>query len=316
MDPELIVLALASLATCMTVVGIGMPYLQRDPLSSRLKSVTRRREELSAQQRARLQKRPMIREVHVGMMKKLLERLKLQNLIASNDVRIKLMQAGWRGQAPTVIFGFTRLVVGPIAFAIGAALIVFGVDIEFLQSHANLKFVIVLAALGIGFYFPNVILQNLIQKRQIVLTRAFPDALDLLVICVEAGLGLEAAFTRVAEEMAERSPVVAEEFGLTTAELAFLGDRRQALENLAIRTGLPSVKSLATSLIQAEKYGTPVAVSLRVIAQENRDSRMSRAEEKAASLPAKLTVPMIVFFLPVIFIVILGPAAIQSIRTF
>jgi len=316
MNAEIIILFLAAVATFMTVIGIGMPYLQRDPLTSRLKAVTRRREELSAQQRAKFQKRPMIRESHVSMMRKVLERLKLQNLLASKEIRNKLMQAGWRGQGPVVIFGFTRLMVCPVLFVIGTAFLLFGLDIESLDFRTNVKVLMVIGSLGLGFYFPNLVLQNVIQKRQLEITRAFPDALDLLVICVEAGLSMEAAFNRVAEELVDRAPIIAEEFGLTTAELAFLGDRRQALENLSLRTGLPSVKSLATSLIQAEKYGTPVAVSLRVISQENRDTRLAKAEEKAASLPAKLTVPMIVFFLPVIFIVILGPAIIQSIRTF
>jgi tight adherence protein C len=146
------------------------------------------------------------------------------------------------------------------------------------------------------------------------MTATFPDMLDLLVICVEAGLSIEAAFTRVTEEIADSSPVLAEEIGLTSAELTFLGDRSKAYANLSARTGLPAAKSLATALIQSERYGTPVSVALKVLAQENRDDRMAKAEKKAGALPAQLTVPMIVFFLPVLFLVIIGPAIIQMMK--
>jgi tight adherence protein C len=312
-DPQVVILFLACLATFMTVIAIGWPYLQRDQLSSRLKVVAKRREELSQQQRERVQRRPMLRETHVGAMKAVLEQLKLQNLMGSKNLRSKMMQAGLRGQTPLIIFAFTRL-LAPCAFTVATAIVLF-FDTQF-ELSTNLKMLITVGAAVVGFYLPNLILQNVIQKRQHALIKAFPDALDLLVICVEAGLSIEAAFSRVAEEMAESASIISEEFGLTTAELAFLGDRRQALENLAQRTGAPGTKSLATSLIQAERYGTPLGVSLRVLSQESRDNRMSRAEEKAASLPAKLTVPMIVFFLPVIFFVILGPAIIQVVRTF
>ncbi len=312
-DPQIVILFLASAATFMTVMAIGLPYLQRDHLSSRLKVVAKRREELSQQQRAKVQKRPMLREAHVGAMKKVLEQLKLQNLMGSSTLRIKMLQAGLRGQTPLIIFAFTRLLL-PFVFAIVAGALLFSGSTFDLTP--NVKLLITIGAAVVGFYMPNILLRNIIQKRQQNLIKAFPDALDLLVICVEAGLSIEAAFSRVAEEMAESADIIAEEFGLTTAELAFLGDRRQALDNLAQRTGTAGTKSLATSLIQAERYGTPLGVSLRVLSHESRDTRMARAEEKAASLPAKLTVPMIVFFLPVIFFVILGPAIIQVVRTF
>ncbi|MCH8930401.1 MAG: type II secretion system F family protein [Proteobacteria bacterium] len=168
-----------------------------------------------------------------------------------------------------------------------------------------------IGALPAGYFFPNLMLTSQVQSRQQAFTTSFPDALDLLVICVEAGLSMEAAFHRVTDELAENAPVLAQEFGLTTAELAYLGDRGKALENLALRTGLDTVKSFTTSLIQSEKYGTPLATALRVISQENREKRMAKVEEKAAALGAKMTVPMIAFFLPVIFIVVIGPAVIQ-----
>ena len=162
-----------------------------------------------------------------------------------------------------------------------------------------------------GMHSPNLYLKNKIQRRQLSIKRAFPDALDLLLICVESGMSIEAAFRKVSEEIGTQSVALAEEFTLTTAELSYLPDRRQAYENLAQRTGLEGVKAVCLSLQQSERYGTPLATSLRVLAQENRDMRMSEAEKKAAGLPPKLTVPMIVFFLPVLFVVILGPAAIR-----
>ena len=307
-DPQTIIMVLASGATFMMVAAIALPFIERDPLSSRLSAVAKRREELSQQQRAKTQKQPLLGKRQISTMKIILERLKLENLMGSRSLRIKLSQAGFRGQAPIVVFAFTRLLL-PLVCAIWVAMLLF-VGKKF-ELDLGIKLGITFAAALVGFGLPNVLLNNLIQRRQKQLTLGFPDALDLLVICVEAGLSLEAAFNRATEEMALSAPIVAEEFGLTSAELAFFTDRRMALENFADRTGLPSVKSLVTALIQTEKYGTSLAASLRVLAQENRDARMSRAEEKAASLPAKLTVPMITFFLPVIFIVVLGPSVIQ-----
>jgi len=167
--------------------------------------------------------------------------------------------------------------------------------------------------MAIGYYLPGLYLKNVIQKRQVGMQRAFPDALDLTVICVEAGMSVERSFQRVAEEIAPQSQDLAEEIALTTAELSYLGDRSQAYDNFSKRTGMPQVKALTSSLVQAERYGTPVASALRVLSEESRGERMSMAERKAAALPAKLTVPMIVFFLPVLFVVIIGPAAVQFI---
>ena len=168
-----------------------------------------------------------------------------------------------------------------------------------------------LAAAFLGSYAPSIFIENLIQKRQQSIKIAFPDALDMLLICVQSGMSVEAAFGKVSKEVAGQSLELAEELSLTTAELSYLQDRRQAFDNLGKRTGLPGVKAVTTALIQAERYGTPVGQALRVMAKENRDIRQSEAEKKAASLPPKLTVPMIMFFLPVLFVVILGPAAIS-----
>ncbi|MBF0168076.1 MAG: type II secretion system F family protein [Alphaproteobacteria bacterium] len=311
---ENIVVLLAAVGSFITILGLGMALVQRDQLSSRMKAVAARREELSRQQKAKFQQRSRLQpKAHVGAMRATLEKLKLENLIGSKETRNKLAQAGWRNPGAPVTFAFTR-VATPVVLLILVLVVTSGVK-KFEFTFPVQLMVLSVTAL-IGFYLPSMIVSNAIQKRQQALTRSFPDALDLLVICVEAGLSIEAAFGRVADEIAESSPQLAEELGLTTAELAFLGDRRQAFENMSDRTGLGSTKSLATSLIQAEKYGTPVALALRVLSQENRDSRMALAEKKAGALPAQLTVPMILFFLPVLFIVIIGPAIIQSLRQF
>lgn len=311
---ENIVAALAAAGSFVTIMGIAMGLMQRDQLASRMKAVAARREELSRQQKAKFQQRMRLQpKAHVGAMRTFLESLKLENLIGSKQTRNRMFQAGWRNPSAPVTFAFTRVAV-PVALMV---LVAFFSYVLKKEPPAFPMLMLLLAGAAVfGFYLPNLVVSNAIQKRQQVLTRAFPDALDLLVICVEAGLSIEAAFSRVADEIAEACPPLAEELGLTTAELAFLGDRRQAFENLSDRTGLAAAKSLATSLIQAEKYGTPVALALRVLSQENRDTRMAKAEKKAGALPAQLTVPMILFFLPVLFIVIIGPAVIQAMAAF
>ena len=310
-DPPTLILFLASAATFMTIVVLAMPFVQQYQMKSRLNAVVKRREELQAKQRAKLQenqKKSMVSKSQIGMMKKIIEAVNLQDLLASPALKLKLAGAGYRGPQAAIIFTFTRL-LAPIGLAAVAFLLLF-VTKSF-DAGFYTKVGICILMLPLGFYLPPIILHSQLQSRQQAFTRSFPDALDLLVICVEAGLSMEAAFARVTEEMAESAPILAQEFGLTTAELAYLGDRARALQNLADRTAIPSVKSLCTSLIQSEKYGTPLGTALRVISQENRDDRMAAVEEKAAALGAKLTVPMIAFFLPVIFLVVIGPAVIQ-----
>ncbi len=312
-DTQALILFLASAGMFMIVVAVFMPFLQQSQLSSRLKAVAKRREELSQQQRARLQekeKKSLVSETQVGLMKKVVEAVNLQELLASQELKNRLAQGGYRGPAAAIIFTFMRLLM-PIVLALLAAFILFVA--KTFNPDFYTKLIICIAALPAGYFLPNLILKSQIQARQQAFTMAFPDALDLLVICVEAGLSMEAAFNRVTDELAEAAPILAQEFGLTTAELAYLGDRAKALDNLANRTGLESVKSFTTSLIQSEKYGTPLGTAMRVISQENREARMAKVEEKAAALGAKMTVPMIVFFLPVIFIVVIGPAIIQVI---
>jgi tight adherence protein C len=218
--------------------------------------------------------------------------------------------AGYRGQAPLVVFLFARVTLPLALFGLSLFYTVFIVDFG---QTLMIKLLISLGFAAVGFYVPNLYVSNIVSKRQTSIRRAWPDALDLLLICVESGMSAEASFRKVSEEIGAQSVALAEELTLTTAELSYLQERRQAYDNLGSRTGLETVKSVMTSLIQAERYGTPLGSSLRVLAQENRDQRMTAAEKKAAALPPKLTVPMILFFLPVLMAVILGPAAIHVI---
>ena len=308
---------LATLAAAIfafaTIVTLGMPLANRDGLGQRLKAVSERREELRAKHLAALSaKRGQLRSTPVGYMKSTLDRFKLGNLLESEDTRDKLSRAGYRGQGPVVTFMFFRFIMPFVMLAL--ALLYLFVLSHFAWSTV-LKVTVSVGVALLGFYMPDLFLSNVIARRQQSIMRAFPDALDLLLICVESGMSVEAAFQRVATEIGTQSAELAEEFGLTTAELSYLPERRQAFENLAARCGHPGVKQVATALNQAEKYGTPLGQALRVAAQENREGRMAEAEKKAASLPAKLTVPMIIFFLPCLFAVIMGPAIIRISHT-
>ena len=311
-DPANIIVALGAVGMFLGVFAVAMPFLQRDQLSPRLKAVAERREELRASMQAKKvnTQRPGRKET-INIVSKLLGRLNLKAQIEDRDLRMRLAQAGWRGQGPAVMFVAARLVL-PVAMALVAAALFFGLNL-FKLSFA-MQCASVMGGLALGYYLPNVMVKNAATKRQEDMTLNFPDALDLLLICIEAGLSLEAALTRVVREIGDTAPELAEEMGLLTAELGFLGDRRQALNNFADRVGTPEGKGLVTSLVQSEQYGTPLTVALRVLSDENRANRMSRAEQKAGSLPAMLTGPMIVFFLPVVFIVLLGPAIIQIVN--
>ncbi len=234
--------------------------------------------------------------------------MNLADQAEDGEVVRKLRMAGYRGQGPVVTFLAIRLLAAPAIFAIASVyvFVILPLDYPFF-----VKLAIVTAASLLGYFIPAVYVQNRISKRQKAIRHTWPDALDLVLICVEAGMGIERAFQKVSEEIGVQSAILADELGLTTAELSYLPERRKAYENLAMRTGLESVRSVVTTLVQAEKFGTALGPALRVLAQENRQVRMNEAEKKAATLPPKLTVPMIVFFLPVLFAVIIAPAVIQ-----
>jgi len=280
--------------------------------AQRIKSVIhQRRGELSRQQLDGMHRPSSIRQrksSYVGMAQKLLETLKIQNTAISDNLKMTLAQAGFRGRNAVTVYLASRIVTAVGLFVLTT--IAVGLWSKFPYPDF-VKFIFAGVGGVLGFFLPKIMLKNNMQKRQEKMIEGFPDTLDLLLICVESGLSIELAFSRVTEEIAESCPVLAQEIGLTSAELAYLGDRRKAYENFAKRTGLPAAKALATTLIQSEQYGTPVGKALGVLAQEKRDERMAAAERKAAALPAKLTVPMILFFLPVLFIVVIGPAALQ-----
>jgi tight adherence protein C len=316
-DPMFVIPLMTSAAAFFAVLGVLLPLAQKNPYGSRLKAITERRNELTAAARKRLEKRPTLRQqmsARVSLMKAVLERLNMRELMEQPTLRKRMLQAGKRSNQAVVSFAFAQLAF-PVVLGAVAALVLFGSP-AYAETAAIVRLGIVFGGVLVGYYLPQILLANGIKKRQAALVAKLPDALDLMVICVEAGMSVEAAFQKVSQDLALDGPELAEEWGITHTELAFLNDRRQALENLHERTGLPTIKSLVTALVQAERYGTPVALSLRVVAQENRDTRMSRAEEKAASLPAKLTVPMVMFFLPVLFLVLIGPAIVNISRTF
>jgi tight adherence protein C len=315
-DPKFMTMALAAIAAVATVLTLAMPLLSSNALGTRMRAVSVEREKIRQRERERLargeREKVNLRPSPKQYMARVVDRFNLTKWLAQEAARDKLVQAGFRGQAPYVAFLFFRLVT-PLALLAFALFYLF-VVIE-LDQPATVKIGMCLGAAYAGMQLPYIFLKNRIAKRQLSIKRAFPDALDLLLICVESGMSIEAAFRRVSEEIGSQSVPLAEELTLTTAELSYLQDRRMAYENLAKRTDLDGVKSVCVALQQAERYGTPLASTLRVLSQENRDMRMSEAEKKAAALPPKLTVPMILFFLPVLFVVILGPAAIRVMDT-
>ena len=301
----------AAIAAIATVLTFAMPMLVGDSLGKRMKAVAVEREKIRARERERMaqvQQKVNLRPSTKQSIQAIVDRFNLKKWVGQEEARLKLVQAGYRGQAPYITYLFFRMVT-PAASALFAAVYLF-VVLDF-QQPAMVKLGMCIAAAYIGMHAPLMFLKNRIARRQLSIRRAFPDTLDLLLICVESGMSIEIAFKKVSDEVGAQSVALAEELTLTTAELSYLPDRRQAYENLAKRTDLDGVKSVCMALQQAERYGTPLANMLRVMAQENRDMRMAEAEKKAAGLPPKLTVPMILFFLPVLFIVILGPAAIK-----
>jgi tight adherence protein C len=310
LDPRFLATVFAAIGAAATVLTFAMPLLARDDLSRRMKAVAIEREKLRQRERERLARgeKPGLRQSPKQYVKTVVERFNLAKWLAHEQARDKLIQAGYRGQAAYVTYLFFRMVapIGMMTFTLFYLFLVLDLD-----QPPLLKIGASLMAAYFGLHLPSLYLQNRISRRQLSMKRAFPDALDLLLICVESGMSIEAAFRKVSQEIGTQSIALAEEFTLTTAELSYLQDRRQAYENLAKRANLDGVKAVCVSLQQAERYGTPLGQTLRVMAQENRDMRMMEAEKKAAGLPPKLTVPMILFFLPVLFIVILGPAGIR-----
>jgi tight adherence protein C len=312
MSPPFLATMLAAIAVFATVFSLAMPMINRDRMNQRMRVMALERDKMRSQRLAEMAAKERqgakLRQSNQGFMQSIVDKFDLRAQFDSEELRDKLKTAGLRGQTPLVTYMFFRVAAPPIVFLV--ALFYFFVVYENTYS-SSMRVLFALCAAYAGFYLPNVFLENLAQKRQTSIKQAFPDSLDMLLICVQSGMSVEAAFGKVAKEVSLQSIELGEELSLTTAELSYLQDRRQAFDNLGKRTGIPGVKAVATALVQAERYGTPVSQALRVMAKENRDIRMSEAEKKAAALPPMLTVPMIVFFLPVLFLVILGPAAIR-----
>ena len=311
-NPENVVAAVVAVICFATIMTLAAPMMKGRGLEDRLKAVANRREELRRKSREALAKKSAssgsLRQKDEGFFKNVVDRLQLSKLLEDPTVAEKLAQAGFRGPKPVSRFYFFRLVL-PLGFLAVAAFYLLVLN-DF-GMNPQQKLAVIGVAVAIGYYAPNIYLSNIAQKRQGSIVAAFPDALDLLLICVESGMSIEAAIAKVGQEIGGTSIELAEEMTLLVAELSYLPERRMAYESFARRNNNPGIKSVATAMIQAERYGTPLGAALRAMSKENRELRLAAAEKKAAALPAKLTVPMILFFLPVLFVCILGPAGIQ-----
>jgi tight adherence protein C len=312
LEPQFLFTMMVAVATAATIITLGITFVEGDNLSRRMKAVSVEREAIRSRERERLSKnagpKVTLRQQPTAYMKNVVDRLNLSSWLGTDTAKLRLAMAGYRGKQAETAFLFFRLVAPIVLFAVTVfyAFVIIG-D----KYSVMVRLIGVVSALYVGIKLPEIFLKNQMTKRQLSMRRAIPDAMDLLLICVESGVSIEHAFRKVAAEIGSQSVALAEELTLTTAELSYLQERRQAYENLASRTGVEAIKSITTALVQAERYGTPVGLALRVLAQESRDHRMIEAEKKAAALPPKLTVPMILFFLPVLFAVILTPALIQ-----
>jgi tight adherence protein C len=310
-DPHRIAILCALVGAVTAVLAAAQPWLRPDPLARRIKAVGAERERIRAREREKLmaaEKRSALRTRPSGLVKHLVERLDLSSWLGTETAKAQLAMAGYRGAGAEYAFLAFRLAT-PIGFFLVA--VVYAFFILHWNQPFILKLGVAIAAAYLGMKAPELFLRNKIVKRKQKLERAYPNALDLMLICVESGMSIELAARKVSEEIGVESVAMAEEMALLAAEMSYLAERRLAFENLAARTGLDSIRALTTVLAQSERYGTPLGAALRVLAQESRDARMTAAEKKAAALPPTLTVPMILFFLPSLFAAILSPAAIQ-----
>lgn len=310
-DPRFLGMVMTGVAAAATAFALLQPVFEPDRLGKRMKMVGEERDEIRRRERERMAPKAALRVAPKAYMKRVVEKFSLERWLGTETAKKQLMMAGYRSSGAETGFLFFRLVT-PILLALVAIFYVFVLGV--LNQPFAIRTMIVIAVVLLGVKAPELYLLNVSKKRQTEIRAAWPDALDLTLICVESGMSVEHAFRRVSAEIVSQSVVLAEELAVLTAELSYLPDRRVAFENLANRIGLDQIKAVTTALIQAERYGTPVGQALRVLSQESRDARMNEAEKKAAALPPKLTVPMILFFLPVLFVVILTPAMIQVFR--
>lgn len=308
-SPEILAAVMSGAVTLMVVYVVWNAFLERDPGAARARAMMKHRQEL--QDGLKVPKRNRAREMlgSGGAVRRIVERLNLLRSTHAEKVQLSLARAGWRAKEHVVLYLFAKTFL-PLVLGVLALLMLFVSPVH--NLGLNVSAMIALVITLIGAYLPDILIRNAQGKRRHALTRGLPDALDLLVICAEAGLSLDAALKRVAGEMGRATPEIADEFLMTAIELSYLPDRRQALSNLNARTDLPAIRGVVNTLIQTEQYGTPLAQSLRVLAAEFRGERMMKAEEKAAKLPATLTVPLIMFILPSLFVVLIGPAVIST----
>jgi tight adherence protein C len=308
---ETTIAAIAGVAVLITFLAFGQLLMPNDPMAARLRSHKKRRDQLRGEVLGTnaAEKR---RAAQITSLKQVLDRLKLLRGEEARKTSEQLAQAGYRSRDALAIYLGIRLAM-PF---LGAVLSFFVIWVFLPQATGMQRMLGMVGAVLVFGFLPVLGLKQLIKRRLNNLRKQLPDGLDLLVICTESGLSLDAAFNRVARELGFSGPHLADEIGLTAVELGFLPNRRQALQNLAKRAPLPAIRGVVNTLVQTERYGTPLAHSLRVLSAEFRDERMLRAEEKAAKLPAILTVPMILFILPVLFVVLIGPAIIQVIAHF
>jgi len=310
MPDEVIITFVSALLAAVSFVGFALPFLNKSEKKERYRSVIekRRKDLFEASRDGSIHK--VKKDKSVSAADNMAALYKMQKMAGEmgEKVRDKMLQAGNRDPRAPIKFMVAQGVL-PILLASFAMLVISGSDKEI---SSVMQLLCIFTAIFVGYKLPDVLVKNTILKRQEEINLAFPDSLDMMLICVQGGIGLEQTVERVASEVAEHSPVLAEELGLLSAEMAMLNDRRQALQDFARRVGSGAAKSFATALIQAEQYGTSISQAMRVMSDELRDMRMAKAEQKAAALPPKLTVPMILFFLPALFIIILGPAGISA----
>lgn len=305
---EDLIVAMAALSALVNGYLVYRVMLVRDPLAPRLKNLRNRRDALRAELAA--PRRRIQRDRGIGLMRRVVERLNLLRSREAQKAEDRLVQAGYRSPDAVTVYFFLKL---SLPFTFGGLALVSLYVFHLVELAPTMRLLVCTGAVVCGAYAPELFIRNAIAKRKHRLRRGLPDALDLLVICAEAGQSLDGALTRIARELGSSFPDIAEELGLCAIELGLLPDRRQAFENLNRRTDLPGVRGVVNTLMQTEKYGTPLAQSLRVLSAEFRNERMMKAEEKAARLPATMTVPMIIFILPPLFVVLIGPAVVRVI---
>lgn len=302
---------MAGLSAATISLTVWVTLLHKDPGARRVKLIAAQREALRAGvigPRRRQERLPTI-----SLMRRVVDRLNLLRSAQASRISIKLMRAGWRSKDAIIRYLFMKVA---LPFVLGGIAIVLFYGLNLYGLNTSGKLAVTIGCVLLGAYLPDVVIKNAASKRAGNIRKALPDGLDLMVICAEAGLSLDATLLRVSQEMERSAPELADEFSLTGLELGFLPDRRKALQNLSLRVDLPGVRGVVNTLLQAERYGTPLAQSLRVMSADSRNERIMKAEEKAARLPALLTVPMIVFILPPLFIILIGRAILKAVDAF